>query len=52
MLSYTSIKTTQTYAKVVDTKVRNGMQNLKCIFDLQKSKNAELKPARKIRQAV
>jgi site-specific recombinase XerD len=52
MLGHTSIKTTQIYSKVVDTKVSNDMQNLKGILDHQKSEKAESKPVKQIRQAV
>jgi site-specific recombinase XerD len=52
MLGHTSIKTTQIYSKVVDSKVSNDMQNLKGILDLQKSKKEESGTAKQILQAV
>lgn len=52
MLGHISIKTTQIYSKVVNTKVSNDMQNLKGILDLQKSEKAESKPVKRIREAV
>jgi len=52
MLGHTSIKTTQIYSKVVDTKVSNDMQNLKTALAIQKSKEEKSKPVKRIRQAV
>ena len=52
MLGHTSIKTTQIYSKVVDTKVSNDMQNLKAALAIQKSKEEKSKPIRKIKEAV
>ena len=41
MLGHTSIKTTQIYSKVVDTKVSNDMQNLKLALNKQKAEVLE-----------
>lgn len=52
MLGHTSIKTTQIYSKVVDTKVSNDMQNLKAALAIQKSKEEKSKSIKKIKVAV
>jgi site-specific recombinase XerD len=52
MLGHTSIKTTQIYSKVVDSKVSSDMQNLKGILNLQQTKQTESKVAKQIGQAV
>ncbi len=52
MLGHTSIKTTQIYSKVVDTKISNDMQNLKATLAFQKSKEEKPKPVKRISQAV
>jgi len=52
MLGHTSIKTTQIYSKVVDSKVSDDMQSLKTLLIMQKSKKETKQANCKISQAV
>jgi len=52
MLGHSSIKTTQIYSKVVDTKVSNDMQNLKLALRKQKDDEEAKKQSDENRQAV
>ena len=52
MMGHTSIKTTQIYSKVVDTKISNDMQNLKQALSRQKHPSEEAQGSTQIQRAV